>query len=198
MPGSERGGSFVAAGAVLSAGLASMCCILPIGLGAAGLSSTLVAAFFEPFRPYLLAMTALLVGWGFHLALRAPRAAEACATESGRLSRLSKPTLWASAITALALALFPSIAGLASGDPDILAAQVDSEVVVLRVDGMTCEACTPAVRRELLDVPGVMDAAVSYEQETADVRVRAERPPQPRALLEAVERAGYSAEVISR
>jgi hypothetical protein len=44
-------------------------------------------------------------------------------------------------------------------------------------------------------VPGVLDAAVSYERKKAEVRVRKERPPEASGLLAAVEKAGYSAEV---
>ena len=66
---------------------------------------------------------------------------------------------------------------------------------MLQVDGMTCESCAPGVRSELLDVPGVIDAAVSYERKVAEVRVREERPPGVEHLLKAVKKAGYSATV---
>jgi copper chaperone CopZ len=45
----------------------------------------------------------------------------------------------------------------------------------------------------LLDEPGVIDVAVSYERKRAEVRVRSERPPEASALLAAVEKSGYSA-----
>ena len=44
----------------------------------------------------------------------------------------------------------------------------------------------------MLDVPGVIDAAVNYERKNAHVRVRAERPPKESALLAAIEKAGYT------
>jgi len=95
----------------------------------------------------------------------------------------------------LVLALFPSFTGVAAGGSSELAPTTASEVVQLRIDGMTCEACTSGVRDALLDVPGVIDAAVSYDEARARVRVRAERPAAPAALLAAVEKAGYSATV---
>ena len=58
-------GAWARGGAVLSAALASVCCILPLGLGVLGLSTTAVAAFFEPLRPWFLALAALLLGVGF-------------------------------------------------------------------------------------------------------------------------------------
>jgi len=187
------GGAWARGGAVVSAALASMCCILPLGLGVLGLSTTAVAAFFEPLRPWFLTLAALLLAVGFYFAFRAPAEGEVCDTDSRSLARLSKPTLWISTVAVLALALFPSFAGVAVGGSSELASATASEVVELQIDGMTCEACTSGVRDALLDVPGVIDAAVSYDEERARVRVRAERPPESAALVAAVKKAGYSA-----
>jgi len=188
-------GAWARGGAVVSAALASMCCILPLGLGVLGLSTTAAAAFFEPLRPWFLALATLLLGVGFYFAFRSPTEGEACDSNSGALARLSRPTLWLSTVAVLALALFPSFTGVALGGSSELAPTTASEVVQLRIDGMTCEACTSGVRDSLLDVPGVIDAAVSYDEARARVRVRAERPAAPAALLAAVEKAGYSATV---
>lgn len=183
-------------GAVLAAALASACCILPAILGAIGLSGAVLSAFFEPLRPWFLALAAILLSAGFYLAMRRPAEGEAC-TSSGWLAGATRPTLFASALATFALAMAPGLMGLAADGPETLASEVASEVVVLQVDGMTCESCAPAVRSHLLDVPGVIDAAVSYERARAEVRVRAERPPDPERLVEAVAESGYAARVVS-
>ncbi len=175
------------AGAVLAAALASMCCILPLGLGALGLSGAVLSAFFEPLRPYFLTLAGVLLALGFYFSFRSPRAGEACEAGASKLTRASRPTLFVAALATATLAMFPSIAGFASGASDELSPSVTSEVVVLRVEGMTCESCTPAIRAELLDVPGVIDAAVSYGRKVAEVRVREERPPETSLLIAAVE-----------
>jgi mercuric ion transport protein len=180
------------AGAVVVAALASMCCILPLGLGAIGLTGAVASAFFEPLRPYFLAVAGALLALGFYFAFRASRSGEACSTGSSGLSRASRPTLFVAALGTAVLALFPSISGLASGGADTLAPQTESSVIVLRVEGMTCESCAPGVRAHLLDVPGVIDAAVSYERKVAEVRVREERSPDLELLIQAVEKAGYA------
>lgn len=187
-----------AAGAVVAAAFASMCCILPLGLGAIGLSGAMASAFFEPLRPYFLAVSAALLALGFYFSYRAPRNGEVCRTRFSKLSLASRPTLLVATLGTLILALFPSIAGLASGGSETLAPQVDSNVVVLRIEGMTCESCAPGVRAHLLDVPGVIDAAVSYERKVAEVRVREEQGPELQVLILAVEQAGYSAVVEAR
>ena len=182
-------------GAVVSAALASMCCILPFGLAALGLglSGAVVAAFFEPLRPYFLVLAALLLGLGFYLSSRTPSETEACSTGTSSVSRASRPTLLAAALATAALAMFPSIVGSASGDGDTLALETRTTVIVLQLEGMTCEGCATGIRNELLDVPGVIDAAVSYERKVAEIRVREERAPEVSLLVEAVERAGFSA-----
>ena len=194
----EDRGTWARGGAVVSAALASMCCILPLSFGALGLSTTVVAAFFETLRPWFLTLAALLLGVGIYFALRRPARGEVCSTESRSLSRLTRPTLWVSTIAVLALALFPSISGIAAGGNEELAATTASKVVVLKIEGMTCESCTLGVRNALLDVPGVIDAAVSYDRKNAEVRVRSERPPDGSALLAAVETAGYSGTMASQ
>ena len=195
-----RGGSEKAAGigAVAAAAFASMCCILPVGLGALGVSGVVLSALFEPLRPYFLALSGALLALGFYLSFRTPAQGEACATNASKVARASRPTLFIAALATAALALFPSISGFASGGAGSLAPQVDSSLIVLAIDGMTCESCVPAVRVHLLDVPGVIDAAVSYERKVALIRVREERAPAVSLLVEAVEKAGYAARVEAR
>lgn len=195
MANQDSGTGWARAGALISAALASMCCILPLGLGALGVSTTLVAAFFETLRPWFLALAAALVALGFYFALRTPRAEQACSTEAGRLAKLSKPALWISTVAVLALAMFPTLSGMASSSPHALPPGVASEIVVLRVDGMTCEACAPSIRIALLDVPGVIEAAVDYDKKMAEIRVRAERRPDAAILIDAVRSVGYDAQV---
>lgn len=194
----DKGGTWARVGAVTSAALASMCCILPLGFGALGISTSVVAGFFEPLRPWFLTLAALLLSAGFYFAFRRPVEGEACATGTRTLSKLSKPALWTSTVLVIGLALFPSISGIAAGGNSELAATTDSKVVVLAIAGMTCEACAPSVRTALMDVPGVIDAAVSYEHQSAQVRIRSERPPDAASLLAAVKSAGYTAEVDHR
>ena len=47
---------------------------------------------------------------------------------------------------------------------------------------------------EIRDVPGVIDAAVSYERKLAELRVREERAPNPNLLVKAIVKAGSVAE----
>src|SRR5690606_34679290 len=63
--------------------------------------------------------------------------------------------------------------------------------IELSIEGMTCASCVGRVERALLKVPGVRSAAVNLASERAHVEVIG--TPDPAALIQAVEVAGYKA-----
>ena len=184
------------AGSLIAGLLASACCIGPLLLGAVGLGSLGFAAALAPLRPWFLGLTVALVAVGFFLAYR-PQRAEACAPgeacqkpPSRRNQRLA---LWLVTALAVTLATYPSWAArrTPAGEP-VQRVLGTSAVVTLDVRGMTCADCEGEIERELVKVPGAVQAAVSFDQKRAEVRVTS---PAPRAaaLVAAVERAGYRA-----
>lgn len=111
------------AGGLVTALLASICCIGPlifaalgVGVGATGfLAGT--AGFLKallPYRPWLIGLTVLLLGAGFYLAYRRPERACApgttCAGTGG--TRPSRTRLWIIATLAIVLVLAPYWLGL--------------------------------------------------------------------------------------
>ena len=184
------------AGSLIAGLLASACCIGPLLLGAVGLGSLGFAAALAPLRPWFLGLTVALVAVGFFLAYR-PQRAEACAPgeacqkpPSRRNQRLA---LWLVTALAVTLATYPSWGArrTPAGEP-VQRVLGTSAVVTLDVRGMTCADCEGEIERELVKVPGAVQAAVSFDQKRAEVRVTS---PAPRAaaLVAAVERAGYRA-----
>ena len=70
-----------------------------------------------------------------------------------------------------------------------------TEALDLRISGMTCAACAARVEKALNRLPGV---AANVNLATERARVRVQRGTSGREqLLEAVERAGYGAEVVT-
>jgi len=111
------------AGGLVTALLASVCCIGPlifaalgVGMGATGfLAGT--AGFLKallPYRPWFIGVTVLLLGTGFYLAYRRPQQACApgtvCAETGG--TRPSRRLLWIMATLAVVLVLAPYWLGL--------------------------------------------------------------------------------------
>ncbi len=191
----------------LAAGLlASACCIGPLILGAVGLGSLGFAAALAPYRPWLLGLTAVLLGIGFYFAYR-PQPAAACGSDGAcsvpAKRRNQRIVLWTIAVLAVGLATYPywgaaavnarsasvqTRAGTAPKSP----AFAGGEVVTLDVSGMTCSACAGEIQAKLRQVPGVASADVSFKQSRATVRMVTPAPSM-QALVSAVEEAGYHA-----
>ena len=72
---------------------------------------------------------------------------------------------------------------------------VASSTIELSVTGMTCASCVGRVEKALKAVPGVNNATVNLATERA--RISAAGGTSPEALIQAVARAGYEAQVIS-
>lgn len=66
----------------------------------------------------------------------------------------------------------------------------------LNIEGMSCVSCAKGIRQALEDVDGVESAAVNFATSQAIVEVN-EHFDKDNALIKAVEKAGYQAEMIS-
>ena len=183
----------------MTAGLASACCWLPLMLVSFGVSVGGLSAGFERVRPFFLGVTAVLLGAAFYFVyFRKEKCAPgaACAVPNPKLKRFNRGMLWFATVAAVAFGSFPNYAGLlADGTASALTVVDEVSTVTLGVEGMSCEACTVHVRKALAQVPGVKSASVNYDEAQAVVSVDADSPPAKDALIEAVEKAGYKAQV---
>lgn len=97
-------------GSIVSAFLASLCCIGPVVLSVIGAGSLGFAAAFEPYRPYLIGVTVLFLGAAFYFTYRKREVKcedGTCKVESA--STLNKAILWVVAIAAAIFMFFPQI-----------------------------------------------------------------------------------------
>ena len=107
----------------------------------------------------------------------ADKEAEACCppdkAKRFTLKKFNKVLLWVITAFVLAFAFFPNYVGfLIAGGGDTLAARDDLQKVVVKIDGMTCEACAAratSIERSLRELPGVVAAEVNYEKKEAVV-----------------------------
>ena len=70
---------------------------------------------------------------------------------------------------------------------------VSSQTVELNIGGMTCASCAGRVEKALAKVPGVTNATVNLASERAHIESLG--PIDPARLIEAVTKAGYSAQL---
>jgi mercuric ion transport protein len=110
--GARKLSSLTVAGAVVSGLLASACCLGPLILAAIGIGGAGLLARFEAYRPVFTVATFGLLGAGFWLAYRKPKAAEgdACGCEHPKASKLGRALLWIAGVVAVGLWSFPYIA----------------------------------------------------------------------------------------
>lgn len=183
-----------AVGAVLSAVLASICCVGPLALGALALGGVGFAIGLEKYRPYFLAATAIFLAVGFYQAYfrREICADGSCKVGSG--SSAVKGMLWVIALAVAGIASFPSWAPLLVRHAPP-AADVNAEMIKFAVSGMDCAACTVGIEKSLKKVPGVKDASIDFKRGEATVYAEKGRVAAL-DLIKAIQSSGpYSARV---
>lgn len=102
--------------AIVSAFLASACCIGPLILAALGIGGAGAGLLvkLDPYRPVLTAITLTFLAAGFYFTYRKPAAAsaegDACGCPVPRSNRLSKAMLWVATFLVLGFWSFPYLA----------------------------------------------------------------------------------------
>lgn len=100
------------AGAVISASLASACCIGPLVLALVGLGGAGLLIKLEPYRPHFTVATLLALGAGFWFTYRKPKLVEGddCGCEHPKSNRLGKVLLWVVTVVVIGFWSFPYVA----------------------------------------------------------------------------------------
>lgn len=203
-------GRWGVAGAVATAVAASACCVLPLillGLGVGGAWASSLQ-FLEPVRPVFAALTLMLLGFALYRAYQTP--AVACSTvehcPTTRPPWATRAMLWG--ITPLILVLlalpyfFPVFfgddetprarpAGAPTSQPSTTATQV-----VLRVEGITCAACTVTVKKSPAAIDGVQNATVTVDPPQAVVNYDPSRT-STQLIMKATADSGYPSAVVN-
>lgn len=75
-----------------------------------------------------------------------------------------------------------------------------SQLVTLKIDGMTCASCVARVEKALLKVPGVDAASVNLATEKAQIRTAdlGSVEDVQKTLIQAIEKSGYEASLVDR
>jgi copper chaperone CopZ len=179
------------AGSIVSAIVASLCCLGPAVVALIGAGSLGAFAAFEKFRPYFIGLTAILLDAAFYLTYR--KREVKCEDGSCKIEgagKWNKFGVWGATIIAALAVSYPYLAAKTSAATN--AAFAPKATVVLDVKGMTCTACASHIQTALSKVKGVHRANVEYEAGKAAV----EYDPalvQPEALIQRVDETGYKA-----
>ena len=182
---------------IFTAVVASICCITPVLAliaGTSGIASTF--SWVAPFRPYLIALTIIVLVFAWFQKLR-PKTQEEldCACEDD-----AKPTFWQSKqflfiVTLFAglMLAFPYYSNLFYAQPTkdiVYVSQSNIETQTIEVEGMTCAGCEAHVESEVNNLDGIISVKASYENANTIVEFDKTRTDLP-AIREAIESTGY-------
>ena len=101
--------SLTIGGAVVAACASAACCLGPLVLTILGIGGAASAVALTPYRPYLLGLTGVILGFGFYLTYRRPAAdcGEGQACEMPRANRAGRVALWIATAVIVIIATFP-------------------------------------------------------------------------------------------
>lgn len=185
-------------GAVLTAIIASLCCIGPIAVAMIGIGGVAAFSVFWDYRPYLIGLTVVLLGLAFYFTYRKREVVcedGTCKFESA--SKWSKTAVWLATLIALLAIVFPYFGStdtaVAQSMPDQRARQDSSFVIaVLDIEGMDCKGCAKGLEATLGRLDGVKKAAVEFEKGRAVVEYDSSKVTTVR-LIGAVDETGFKA-----
>ena len=160
---------------LLTAIVASLCCITPVFsllAGVGGIASSF--SWMEPFRPYLIVMTIGVLGFAWYQKLK-PQTTEQieCACEEDE-----KPSFWQSkmflgliSVFAIVMLSFPSYSHIFYSETTISQTEAFREPIKYEfgITGMTCTGCEEHVKHEVAKLPGINTLEVSHENGNAIV-----------------------------
>ena len=175
---------------LISAGLmtaiaSSLCCITPvlaIVAGSSGLASTF--SWLEPFRPYFIGMTFLVLGFAWYQKLKPQKQTGGepldcnCETNQKINFMQTKSFLGIISIITVLLLSFPSYAYIFFPKTEsrmIIATTSeiktgDVSQVEFTIKGMTCSGCEHHVKTEISKLKGIVEIVVSYDKGNAIVK----------------------------
>lgn len=165
---------------LISAGLltaiaSSLCCITPvlaIVAGSSGLASTF--SWLEPFRPYFIGMTVLVLGFAWYQKLKPEQKIDCnCETNQKPNFMQTKSFLGIISVMTVLLLSFPTYAHIffpKTKSTAIVTPTSEIQKVEFTIKGMTCSGCEHHVKTEISKLKGIVEVVVSYEKGNAIVK----------------------------
>ncbi len=183
---------------ILSALLASSCCVLPLVLALLGLGSLGVGSFLGTYHWYLQGAAVLILALAWGMFLREQRRTEALASEDAcRKACAAKDNeKWTQAslvLASLVVAAFlaSSLYGALKASPQKVAfTEVEGLTLAIPVAGMSCATCEMPIEKGLKNLPGVYKAEASSATGTVTVHYDPSRVT-PEQIAAAIQSAGY-------
>ncbi len=190
-----------AAGSVLSAIVASLCCIGPALLAIVGVGSIGILGTLDVYRPYFIGLTVILLALAFYLTYRKREVAcEDGTCKVVKAGKWNKVGVWTSAIIALGAIAFPYVNfAQPAKAPTVTQSNAEGHyaTAVLNIKGMDCQACASGLQASLSQMTGVESAVVKYKHKSALIKYNPARVV-PASFVSFLDKAGYKSTVMNK
>ena len=155
---------------LLTAFASSLCCITPVLAlisGTSGVASTF--SWMEPFRPYLIGLTILVLAFAWYQKLK-PRTKEEiiCDCDEEEKTPFMQTKLFLGIVTVFAIAMivFPYYSSVFYGNNKkeiIVVDKSNIEIINVDIKGMTCTSCEEHINHAVNQLNGIININSSYE-----------------------------------
>ncbi|MHB0753835.1 mercuric transport protein MerTP [Polaribacter sp. M15] len=175
---------------------ASSCCIPPVIALIAGVGgSASVLSWMEPFRPYLIGLAIVAIGYAWYNYLK-PKNADDCGCEVDAKPKWFQTKGFLIGITLFAAVsiAFPYYAHIFYPDNKkevIVVNQSNIQTLKVDVKGMTCVSCEDHVKHAVNELDGIVNVAASYEKENAEIKYDSTKTSKE-DIEKAINATGYT------
>ena len=180
---------------LLTAITASLCCITPVLAliaGTSGIASTF--SWIEPFRPYLIGLTILVLGFAWYQKLKPQKEIDCeCETDEKPKFIQSRKFLGIVTVFVIVMLAFPYYSGIFYPNTEkqiILVDKSDIKTTEFKISGMTCASCEEHVNHEVNKLNGIVNSTVSYENGNAIVEFEKTKTNETE-IEKAINSTGY-------
>ncbi|MGB3344029.1 MAG: mercuric transport protein MerTP [Aequorivita sp.] len=166
----KSGKRFIGLG-IVTAISASLCCITPVLAllaGTSGFASTF--SWVDPFRPYLIGLTVLFLGFAWYWKLKPRDAMECCDPVEKTPFVQTKGFLGLVTILAGIMLAFPMYSQVFYPTVEkqiTLRPQSKIGTAEFKITGMTCSGCEENVNHQVNKLSGIIKSIVSYKNGNA-------------------------------
>lgn len=158
---------------LLAAVAASSCCIPPVIALIAGVGGGASAlSWMEPFRPYLIGVAIIAIGYAWYNYLKPKKAEDCCEVDAKPKWYQTKGFLIGITLFAAISISFPYYAHIFYPNNKkevVIINQSDIQTVNFNIKGMTCAGCEETIKYAINALDGIVSVKPSYEKENAEV-----------------------------
>ena len=153
---------------------ASSCCIPPVIALIAGVGGGASAlSWMEPFRPYLIGLAVLAIGYAWYSYLRTKKADDCCEVDAKPKWYQTKGFLIGITLFAAISISFPYYAHIFYPNNNnkevVVVSEANMQTLNFDIEGMTCSGCAAHVENEVNKLSGIISVSASYDNENATV-----------------------------